>query len=689
MSDFKTPSAAATPQNAPSEQLPLQLTDLFSPPPVPPPPGLLLDERTPTAVVSNERTSLLLSSTAGDDAFRDLKAWRDDHRVQIEAESDTNPCAQAWHNLERKLPWLKSLTEPTTTAGAFMFVLYHVVFVLAFGSAMQRPHAQTPMLGLFAKYTSVGILAAGPLYIARLNADIPAGTQRIAAIDKCAGSKTKTYPCISLHHPHPLTQPCFFFQNYIFFPTVYPSVDLFLAPFVAQAAVDVDESLWQQQQQQSTASVYNDAVFLGTLAVLTSLGMALAGAALWLGSTVRLANLGTYLPYSVLAGFFSAVGVLMWALALAVDTGQSWKQVLASGDLAQMSQALRHHLPSLLVGILMNRLGPKNPFYVILLIVVTIGSFYAVMAVTGTSLEEAQAAGWFWSVHELVYDYNREREEWDFLHTNTTTATAIPWWTLPPAPLGSWAAVVAGHVNWKAVGDGLGHMAALAFLYLLRSSIHASAMKKNVGNLVRRIPMDHTLEREPNTDQESLLETTTRRKNQRPSVLSKLTQSIRMVQMSMQDPKALKPQTTNTVPSNASTHRIEYREIRATPPRRSLESIFREYSYALFVVAMVGGFGVCPTVATSNTMYAIGADKAAPQYGSILLLIVFYVLDFRMVQYIPKTAFSSLLVLGAVDTFVVWFFGAYRKTLDVIEWLVVPFITAFSLVVGFLNAVFL
>jgi anti-anti-sigma regulatory factor len=46
-------------------------------------------------------------------------------------------------------------------------------------------------------------------------------------------------------------------------------------------------------------------------------------------------------------------------------------------------------------------------------------------------------------------------------------------------------------------------------------------------------------------------------------------------------------------------------------------------------------------------------------------------------------------VLGAVDTFVVWFFGAFRKTQDLVEWLVVPFITAFSLVVGFLNAVFL
>jgi len=88
-------------------------------------------------------------------------------------------------------------------------------------------------------------------------------------------------------------------------------------------------------------------------------------------------------------------------------------------------------------------------------------------------------------------------------------------------------------------------------------------------------------------------------------------------------------------------------------------------------------------------MYAIGADAPAPQYGSIILLVGFYLMDFEVVKYIPKTAFSSLLVLGAVDTLTVWFFGAFHKTQDLAEWLVVPMIAAFSLFVGFLNAVFL
>ena len=88
-------------------------------------------------------------------------------------------------------------------------------------------------------------------------------------------------------------------------------------------------------------------------------------------------------------------------------------------------------------------------------------------------------------------------------------------------------------------------------------------------------------------------------------------------------------------------------------------------------------------------VYAIGAEGAAPQYLSILLLIIFYVTDFALVRYIPKTAFSSLLVLGAVDTLVVWFIQPFSKMLDIIEWLVVPIIVGFSLFVGFLNAVFL
>ncbi|KAG7339584.1 mannonate oxidoreductase [Nitzschia inconspicua] len=89
-----------------------------------------------------------------------------------------------------------------------------------------------------------------------------------------------------------------------------------------------------------------------------------------------------------------------------------------------------------------------------------------------------------------------------------------------------------------------------------------------------------------------------------------------------------------------------YFEIWAKPSQRTLEEVFVEYEYALFAVFLCGGFGCCPTVATSNTMYAIGAGDPAPQYGSVLLLLIFYFTDFAIVRFIPKSAFSSLGVGG-------------------------------------------
>lgn len=56
---------------------------------------------------------------------------------------------------------LEEITKPTTWIGAFMFVLYHIVFTLAAGSAIRRPHATTSILGLMTKAASLGIIFAG------------------------------------------------------------------------------------------------------------------------------------------------------------------------------------------------------------------------------------------------------------------------------------------------------------------------------------------------------------------------------------------------------------------------------------------------------------------------------------------------------------------------------------------------
>ena len=256
--------------------------------------------------------------------------------------------------------------QPSTFAGAFMFLLYHIVFCLANGSAMVRPHArpgQPPILGEMAKLTTVGIICGGPLYIYRLNQDIPA---------------------------------------------VYPSVDLFLAPFLAKAAATVDQILYEDgisgSENDDNDTNSSNAIFLASFAVLAAIGMLAAGIFLLLAATFKLANLGTFLPFSVLCGFFSAVGVLLWALAFSVDNnGKTWQSVFlfSGGDTALMMESIIHHLPSLMVGILMNILGPKHPFYVILLIILTLFGFYTTMWITGTTLEEAQEQEWFWSREQL------------------------------------------------------------------------------------------------------------------------------------------------------------------------------------------------------------------------------------------------------------------------------------------------
>ena len=79
----------------------------------------------------------------------------------------------------------------------------------------------------------------------------------------------------------------------------------------------------------------------------------------------------------------------------------------------------------------------------------------------------------------------------------------------------------------------------------------------------------------------------------------------------------------------------------------------------------------------------------APQIGSVLLLFVFYMTDFQLVSYIPKPAFSSMLVLAFMDMIYTWFYKSYFKTKNKSEWLVVPAIVFCAFMFDLLSAVFL
>ena len=90
----------------------------------------------------------------------------------------------------------KEFLSPTTWIGSSMFVLYHVVFCLASGSAILRPHANNNILGLMTKMAALGIIFSGPVYMYNIGNDIP---------------------------------------------SMYPTCDLFLAPILAHIAIIIDE----------------------------------------------------------------------------------------------------------------------------------------------------------------------------------------------------------------------------------------------------------------------------------------------------------------------------------------------------------------------------------------------------------------------------------------------------------------
>ena len=227
---------------------------------------------------------------------------------------------------------------------------------LAIGSAIIRPHGQTSILGLMTKTAALGIIFTSPVYWTCLSSEIPA---------------------------------------------LYPTVDLFLAPFLANLASIVDETLFEDN---ITKAENIDTIFLATLGVLAGIGTSFAAGLLLLANVFKLANMGSYLPFPVICGFFAAVGILTWTLAISVDCGgKSIQKIIGSGDPELWMFAIIHHIPTIAVASVMKYLGPKNPFSVVLVILATILIFHVGMFFAGISLEEAKEMGWFWSHDELVY----------------------------------------------------------------------------------------------------------------------------------------------------------------------------------------------------------------------------------------------------------------------------------------------
>lgn len=81
-------------------------------------------------------------------------------------------------NILDKLPSLRKILRESasgsTFIGAFMYLLYHVVFCLALGSAIIRPNSQNSILGLMTKTAAIGTVASSSVYWFTLSSEIPA-----------------------------------------------------------------------------------------------------------------------------------------------------------------------------------------------------------------------------------------------------------------------------------------------------------------------------------------------------------------------------------------------------------------------------------------------------------------------------------------------------------------------------------
>ena len=292
-----------------------------------------------------EAKTIRSSSSGGSGKYSSIQSSKKEERKQNKSTDANKNTVGTWCRSV-----VKETLQPSTLVGGFVFVLYHVVFCLALGSAIRRPHSTTSTLGVMSKMTAVGVIFGGPVFFL-LSGEIPA---------------------------------------------IYPSVDLFLAPFLAKLAVTVDDYLYAQGGASTET-------FLATFCTLSGIGFGTASILIFMASEFKLANLGTYLPFPVLCGFFSAVGVSMWTLAFSVDNnGQTVAGVLFSGNAAMVGNALLHHIPSVCIALVMKWLGNRFPLAASSTVVVTIILFHLILLVTGTSLATAVKEGWFWSVDQLI-----------------------------------------------------------------------------------------------------------------------------------------------------------------------------------------------------------------------------------------------------------------------------------------------
>jgi len=143
-----------------------------------------------------------------------------------------------------------------------------------------------------------------------------------------------------------------------------------------------------------------------------------------------------------------------------------------------------------------------------------------------------------------------------------------------------------GKVHWGAVAKGFETSIALSFLYLIRCSLHAAALKKNVPNLSRV----EKIEKASPPRLSLVRQSTARFSNVRHRRDFSEILDIEKVQLD----------TSEDFGDGEAT-----RVVTAKPTNASLKHILLEYGHAQFVCGLLGSFAVTPCVAVAPTMFTV------------------------------------------------------------------------------------
>ena len=146
--------------------------------------------------------------------------------------------------------------------------------------------------------------------------------------------------------------------------------------------------------------------------------------------------------------------------------------------------------------------------------------------------------------------------------------------------------VLAGNVHWQAVYHGMSTALALGFLYMIRCSVHATALKKNIPNLVREArPNDPVA---PPSPKATLTAASTRSR--------KFSEAVD-IEVVMQQPST---ENVGNKPEEVVS------KFHAKPTNIPLKSVLAPYAYSQFFASLVGGFAITPSVAASPTLFMVG-----------------------------------------------------------------------------------